>query len=185
MTDSTVSAGQGPLTEEFARRWAEQFLDAWNTHDPERLAALSAPDVRWEDPFIHPSGVLHGREELRRWLTSIWRALPDLRFQLVGDPFISLDRTQLGAAWAGTARFTGPLDPPGFAPTGSVVEMTGFDVHEFRDGMVSHVVTTTDVNAVARQIGAAPPPNSLGEKLGVAVQRLMGRRMSRKNPAAS
>jgi hypothetical protein len=58
--------------------------------------------------------------------------------------------------------------------------MVGFDVHEFRDGMVSHVVTTTDVNAIARQIGAAPPPNSLGEKLGVGVQRLMAKRISRK-----
>jgi steroid delta-isomerase-like uncharacterized protein len=180
MTDSIVSAGQSPLTAQFARDWAEQFLDAWNSHDPERLAALSTADVRWEDPFIHPSGVLQGRDELRGWLTSIWRALPDLRFRLVGDPFISLDGTQLGAAWAGTARFAGPLDPPGFGPTGSVIEMAGFDVHEFRDGLVSHVVTTTDVTAVARQIGAAPPPNSLGEKLGVAVQRLMAKRSSRK-----
>jgi steroid delta-isomerase-like uncharacterized protein len=180
MSDSIVSSGQSPLTEEFARSWAQQFLDAWNSHDPERLAALSAPDVRWEDPLIHPSGVLEGREELRRWLTSIWRAMPDLKLWIVGDPFISFDRTQLGAAWAGTARFSGPLDPPGFAPTGSIVEIAGFDVHEFRDGMVSHVVTTFDVNAVARQIGAAPPPNSLGEKLGVAVQRLMAKRISRK-----
>jgi hypothetical protein len=180
MTDSIVSPGQSPLTEEFARGWAAQFLDAWNSHDPQRLADLSAPDVRWEDPFIHPSGVLLGRGELVRWLTSVWRAMPDLRFRLIGDPFISLDRKQLGAAWAGTARFTGPLDPPGFAPTGSIIEMTGFDVHEFRDGLVSHVVTVTDVTAMARQIGAAPPPDSVGEKVGVAVQRLMAKRLARK-----
>jgi hypothetical protein len=33
---------------------------------------------------------------------------------------------------------------------------------------------------VARQIGAAPPANSVGEKAGVAVQRLMAKAMSRK-----
>lgn len=168
------------ISDEFARDWPKRFLEAWNSHDPERLAWLTTDDVRWEDPYIHPSGVLHGKNELRAWLTSTWRAFPDLEFSLIGEPFVSLDRRRGAALWHGKATNTGPLDPPGFAPTGAVVEMSGCDVHAFRGGLLARVVTTTDVTSVARQIGAAPPPNSFGERLGVRMQQLAAHRLRRK-----
>ena len=40
-----------------------------DSHDPERLASLTTDDGRWEDPYIHPDGVLHGKDALRAWLT--------------------------------------------------------------------------------------------------------------------
>ena len=92
----------------------------------------------------------------------------------------ALDRRHIGAAWVGCGRHPGRLDPPGFAPTGAFVEMSGFDVHELRDGQLCHVVTATDATSVARQIGAAPQPNSAGERLGLAMQRAMAARMRRK-----
>jgi nuclear transport factor 2 (NTF2) superfamily protein len=79
------------------------FLEAWNAHDPERLLAVATEDVVWEDPFIQ-GGSLRGRAALRDWLSLIWRAMPDLRFELVGEPFISQDGTQLAAAWKGVGR---------------------------------------------------------------------------------
>jgi hypothetical protein len=75
---------------------------------------------------------------------------------------------------------TGPLDPPGFAPSGGKVESRGIDIHEFRDGLIAHVYTATDVASVAGQIGAMPPPGTIGEKLGVNVQKLMARRLRKK-----
>ncbi|HKN92570.1 MAG TPA: hypothetical protein VJ622_20110, partial [Acidimicrobiia bacterium] len=74
----------------------------------------------------------------------------------------------------------GALDPPGFAPTGGMVEFRGIDTHDFRDDLLAHVWTVTDVAAVAGQIGAMPPPGSIGEKLGVQVQHLMAKRLRRK-----
>jgi steroid delta-isomerase-like uncharacterized protein len=179
MTDVATTPQPATVTDEFARDWPPRFAAAWNSHDPGRLAALATDDVFWEDPFIHGEGHLEGAAALRDWLTSVWRAIPDLTFAIVGEPLVSLDRTKLGAYWRGTGRNTGPLEPPGFAPTDRTVLMTGFDLHEFRDGLLSRVVTVTDVNSVARQIGAAPPPNSLGERLGVRVQRLGAARMRR------
>jgi steroid delta-isomerase-like uncharacterized protein len=180
MSRETLIGEHGAIDAEFARDWSERFLAAWNSHDGARLAALCIDDVVWEDPFIHPDGILEGTAALREWVASLWTAMPDLEFRLVGEPFVSVDGSELGAAWAGSGHFTGPLDPPGFAPTGGLVQMVGFDVHQFRHGRLSRVTTTTDVNAVARQIGAAPPPGSIGEKAGVAVQRLMARRLRSK-----
>lgn len=76
---------------------------------------------------------------------------------------------------------TGALDPPGFASTGKVVDMRGVDIHSFRGDLVAHVITVTDVAAVALQIGAMPPAGSIGEKAGVKVQHLMARRLRRKS----
>jgi steroid delta-isomerase-like uncharacterized protein len=167
----TAASQQSTITDDFVRQWAPRFLAAWHSHDPDQLAALSTEDVVWEDPFIAPDGILHGREELRNWSRSIFRAFPDVEFEVQGEPLISLDRTRVAFEWVGTATMTGPLDPPGFAPTGAVTHFRGVDIHSFRGELLAHVVTATDVSGVARQIGAMPPPGSVGEKLGVNVQK--------------
>lgn len=172
--------GEAGITAERARDWARRFVEAWNSHDPEQLLSLSSEDVVWEDPFI-VGGTLRGKPALREWLTSLWRATPDLRFELVGEPFVSLDGKQLAAAWKGSGRFTGPLDPPGFAPTNSPIEMSGVDVHEFDGELVKRVHTETDAMSLGRQIGAAPAPGSGGERFGVLMQRLAARRLRAKS----
>jgi hypothetical protein len=43
--------------------------------------------------------------------------------------------------------------------------------------------TEWDNLGLARQLGAAPPEGSVGEKLGIGVQRLMARWMRKKNQA--
>lgn len=173
--EETTQTQEG-MTADRARDWAARFVDAWNSHDPEQLLGLTADDVVWEDPFI-VGGILRGKAALRDWLASLWRATPDLHFELVGEPFLSLDGSQLAAAWKGTGRFTGPLDPPGFAPTNGLIEMTGVDIHEFDGELVKRVHTETDAMALGRQIGAAPPPGSGGERFGVLMQKLAARRM--------
>jgi predicted ester cyclase len=180
---TTVRVKGEPLTDEFARSWSRLFFEAWSSHDPNWLADLATEDVRWEDPFIYPTGVVHGRQELRGWLSSIWRSIPDLEFRLQGEPLLSLDRTRLAALWMGTGRMTGPLEPPGFAPTGRRVEMHGLSLHSFRGGLVSHVLSVTDLSAVARQLLAVPARESAGEKLGVLLQRLVAWRLRRRSSA--
>jgi steroid delta-isomerase-like uncharacterized protein len=181
MAETVLGTTADTIDEEVARERVARFLRAWNSHDPEQLLALATPDVRWQDPYIHREGVLHGRDALRGWLRSVWRAIPDMEFSLVGEPFVALDGRQLAAQWIGRGRNTGPLDPPGFAPTGAAVEMQGVDVHRYRGGLLAEVVTITDVTAVARQIGAAPAPGTLGERLGVRVQRLAAARARRRS----
>ena len=142
-----------PLSDAFANSWCERFIDAWNSHDPDRLAELACEDVRWENPFIYPAGALRGRDELRAWLASIWRAVPDLEFRLDCAPLLALDRTRLAGVWHGGGHMTGPLEPPGFRATGHEFELTGVDLHEFSGERVSRVITITDVQAAARQRG--------------------------------
>lgn len=106
---------------------------------------------------------------------------PAVAAEIVGEPMVSLDRDRIALEWTGQGRMSGALDPPGFAPTGTLVNMRGVDIHTFRGDLVAHVVTITDVAAVALQIGAMPPAGSIGEKMGVQVQHLMARRLRRKS----
>ena len=174
----TTEPAAQPLEAEFAQAFAERFLDAWNSHRSDRLTELCHPEVLWEDPFIS-GGYLVGHAALREWLTSVWRALPDLRFVLHGPVHIALDRLSLMADWTGTATMTGPLDPPGFAPTNRPVTMSGVDRHWLADGRLVHVRTVTDVMSVARQIGAAPAVGSRAERLGALAQHIPAMRQRR------
>jgi predicted ester cyclase len=155
--DATLKA-QSRISPEWARGWMKRFLDGWNSHDPERLLGLATDDVTWVDPVI-PGGVAEGKAAVSDWLTSAWTAFPDLMFEIVGEPFVSLDGTRVAAAWRGTATFTGP-HRAGLEPTGARVEMTGIDVYEFAGDLVRRVVTETDTMPLLVQIGALPAPGS-------------------------
>ena len=61
--------------------------------------------------------------------------------------------------------------------------MTGISIDQWKDGKVVETWTEWDNLGLARQLGAAPPEGSFGEKLGMGVQRLMARWMRKKNQA--
>jgi hypothetical protein len=176
---SSVEESSQVITYRFAREWVRNYCDAWNSHDPAELVKLANPDVLWEDPGIYPDGVSHNRDFLTDWVRHLLHALPDLKVEPLGEPFVALDRSRIMFEWETTGHMTGPLDPPGFAPTGLSCGGRGFDCHSFRDGLLSHVLTVTDIAAFAKQIGAMPPAGSLGERLGVMVQHRAAKKLRR------
>ena len=54
-----------PLTEEIARQFAREWVDAWNAHDLERILSHYAPDVVLRSPvaarLTSPGSVSAGR----------------------------------------------------------------------------------------------------------------------------
>ncbi|MFP5371860.1 MAG: nuclear transport factor 2 family protein [Actinomycetes bacterium] len=62
-----------PFDEAGARRKVQAAEDAWNTRDPERVAAAYTPDSRWRnrDEF------LVGRDEIVAFLTRKWQREQD------------------------------------------------------------------------------------------------------------
>lgn len=74
---------------------------------------------------------------------------------------------------------TGPLIPPGFAPTGRRVEIHGDDHCDSRGDLVCRCEAVYDLNGVGVQLGAVPAPGTGVERLAVLVQRLQARRLRR------
>ena len=135
------------LVTEFVERWTA----AWNTHEPERMLALMTEDIVYDDPAAPHT--LRGHPAVREFLEQTWRAFPDLEFHVADGPFIEHGGHRASLRWTGTATFTGPLQPPGFAPTGARIEFDGFDLYEFRDGRVCRLRTVYDMLDFARQLG--------------------------------
>jgi uncharacterized protein (TIGR02246 family) len=48
---------------------AEEFLEAWNSQDPERVAAVYTDDVKYVDP--NTRGAVEGGDSLRRYLKKL------------------------------------------------------------------------------------------------------------------
>jgi len=70
-----------------ARRFADEWIAAWNAHDLERVLAHYTEDFEMASPVIvqimgEPSGVLRGKENVRAYWTKALAALPDLHFDL-------------------------------------------------------------------------------------------------------
>ena len=53
-------------------RIARRVLDAWNTHDVERVVACYTPDLVYRDPGTR--GEVRGADALRRYLTKMFAA---------------------------------------------------------------------------------------------------------------
>jgi steroid delta-isomerase-like uncharacterized protein len=166
-TRAEPAAGIDPaFVDDFAQRW----LAAWNSHEPDRLLGLMTEDIAYDDSAWPRT--MHGHAEVRQFLDYVWRAMPDMEFQLADGPFLSPRAPKAAFYWTGTGTFTGPLDPPGFAPTGARIAFDGFDLHEYRDGRVSRLRIVFDMANVSRQLGMLPQPGSRLERLGAAGQRL-------------
>ena len=76
------------LDEKFARAFAKEWIDAWNSHDLDRVLAPYVDDVEMVSPLIvtiagEPSGRLKGKDVVRTYWKKGLQLLPDLHFELV------------------------------------------------------------------------------------------------------
>jgi steroid delta-isomerase-like uncharacterized protein len=150
---------------DLVRRW----LDAWNSHLPDEVLALLTEDVEIRDDSWPTA--MHGHTEVREFLEALWRAMPDMTFELITGPYVMPAQPCASFRWRGAGTFTGPMNPPGFAPTGRRWEVDGADFHEYRDGRIARLRVVLDVMSVSRQVGLMPPTGSRGERAMAVVQR--------------
>ena len=168
------SAGPGDLGEA-SRRLIEESFNQGSFGLADELVAPEAVD---HDPATPAQmRALRGPELLRRTAGMYRAAFPDVRIS-VDDVIVSGDKVVL--RWHSEGTHRGEL--AGLAPTGARGSVTGISIDQWKDGKIVETWTEWDNLGLARQLGAAPPEGSVGEKIGTAVQRLMARRMRKKNP---
>jgi steroid delta-isomerase-like uncharacterized protein len=156
---------------DFVAGFAERWEAAWNSHQADRVLELMTEDIVYDDSAW--PGTMRGHAQVREFLQSLWRAMPDIAFEMAEGPFLHPSEPVATFYWKGTGTFTGPLDPPGLAPTGARLEIEGFDLQEYRDGRVCRLLIVTDMMEASRQLGLMPPQGSPIEKAGAAAQRLV------------
>jgi predicted ester cyclase len=119
--------------------------------------------------------------QLMKEAVSMYRAaFPDLALT-VEDQIGEGDRVVTRWRCEGTHR--GELE--GLAPTNMHATVTGITIDRYENGKVAETWSQWDNLGLARQLGAAPPEGSMGERIGLTMQHLMARRMRSKHPVAA
>jgi ketosteroid isomerase-like protein len=75
------------ITREKAEEFAEEWIDAWNSHDLDMILSHYSNDFEMSSPRIvqimnEPSGTLKGKDNVRMYWEKSLRQSPDLRFEL-------------------------------------------------------------------------------------------------------
>ena len=156
--------------------FAQDWLAAWNSHDPERLLALMADDIVYDDTAWPTT--MRGHDDVRPFLAHAWAAMPDLRFELRAGPYVHPHEPKAAFWWNGHATHTGALDPPGLQPTGKAIAFDGADFHEYRDGKVARLRIVFDMANAMRQLGVLPEAGGREERMMAKAANLR-RRFSR------
>jgi ketosteroid isomerase-like protein len=76
--------GTRPTTEAEADDYAREWIQAWNSHDVDRVAAHYRDDVEYESPFVARSSPgqtrFTGGDAVRAYIVSAFERFPDLLF---------------------------------------------------------------------------------------------------------
>ena len=100
------------------------YLDAYNRHEPDAVAALLSPKVKWyslEGDKLGTDG--DGREALRAWLVGAFKSRPDVR-----SDFLSIEQTGAFLSVRERARWT--------TADGTSRSQQSHGVYEIRDGLI-------------------------------------------------
>ena len=128
---------------------AERWISAWNSHDPDKLAAIFTPDVTYEDvPF---GAVNHGSAELRKFAASEFEGSPDLHVEL-GTSSIQGEHGIIEWTFSGTDK--------GIFKTGKKFSVRGVTILTVKNGKISRNVDYYDAATVMKQLGLLPSEDS-------------------------
>jgi steroid delta-isomerase-like uncharacterized protein len=148
--------------EALARRF---FEDVFSDGRLELIDDITSDDYQAHDPQDR-FGDLRGPAASRAVVKMYRDAFPDLRFT-IEDVVEQRDRVVI--RW--TARGTHQGDLQGLAPTGRSATVTGITIWRMAGGRVVEAWTNWDTLGLMQQIGAAPAPGGVAEKIGVRFQR--------------
>jgi steroid delta-isomerase-like uncharacterized protein len=148
--------------EALARRF---FEDVFSEGRLEVIDEITSDDFQAHDPQDRFTD-LRGPAASRAVVKLYRNAFPDLRFT-IEDVVEQRDRVVI--RWTATGTHQGEL--LGLAPTGKAATVTGITIWRMAGGRVVEAWTNWDTLGLMQQIGAAPAPGGMAEKLGVRFQR--------------
>lgn len=141
------------MSEEELQRLDEQWLTAWDAHDPDAFVSVFADEFVWHD-WTLPEPI-RTKEAAREFFSGWVSAFPDLHTvsatRVIGDDAFATE-----VEWTGTN--SGPLALGGnqMPPTNKTVRGRGSYMARVKDGKVVEFRSHPDVAGLATQLGLMP-----------------------------
>ena len=125
------------------------YNDAWNAHDVERIGALHAPGMVFEN---HTAGERAEGDEALEHIARIFESWPDIAFE---TRRLYVREDLVVQEWTALATHVNPLRRGDLVaePSGNRIEWKGIDVIPFEDGKVERKDVYSDSVAILRQVG--------------------------------
>lgn len=145
-------------TEKSTTEVARSYFEAVGRQDLDAMEAHYEPGG---------GGPIHGLVELRvggnyrEWFSSLFRAFPDWRFEVLD---IVAEGDRAAVEWHASGTFSGSARFEGMEPNGASVDVQGCDIVTIRDGRIVDNQAYTSGTEIARQLGALPPQGSGAER---------------------
>ncbi len=125
------------------------LIDAWNSHDAERGAALYSEDYQGQD--VAEPRAQTGRDGIRQSVSQYVHAFPDI--QLRAEKIIEQD-DQIALVWSAQGTHLGAL--LNIPATGRCIAMRGVSVLRVEENQISQALYIWDVAGVLRDMALLP-----------------------------
>jgi steroid delta-isomerase-like uncharacterized protein len=124
---------------------AEQWIAAWNSHNPDKMLPLFSDDIFYEDVAF--GEVSHGKAEVSKFAASEFEAVPDLELKLLRADIHSGHGT-IEWSFSGTDK--------DIYKTLKKFAVRGVSVIDIRDGKIVRNLDFYDSGTIMRQVGVLP-----------------------------
>jgi steroid delta-isomerase-like uncharacterized protein len=131
------------------RETIDAYNDAWNAHDVERIGALHAPGMVFEN---HTAGEHAEGADALRHIAGIFASWPDIEFR---TRRLYVREDLVVQEWTASATHVQPLSRGDIVaePSGKRIEWDGMDVIPFENGKVKRKDVYSDSVSILRQVG--------------------------------
>jgi steroid delta-isomerase-like uncharacterized protein len=133
-----------------------RVIDIYNSHEVDQFDSLLTEDCT----MVRNAIEAHGRTDVKRVLTKLYRAFPDIEYRIVDRV---AEGNKIAIRWQGSGTHRG--DYLGLAPTGRQVEYDGITFYELEGDKIARIFVTANLLGLVRQLTikepeARPQPNT-------------------------
>jgi steroid delta-isomerase-like uncharacterized protein len=128
-----------------AEKMLQDWNEAWNAHEVERILSYFTDDIVFED--LGGARVMRGKAEMTTWISETLSAFPDFKTDLKS---LFVSGKWAGSEWVTSGTLKGKLRH--LKPTGRSYSVRGASIMELRGGKIKRNTDYYDSATMIRQL---------------------------------
>jgi steroid delta-isomerase-like uncharacterized protein len=133
--------------------WLTTYIDAWNSHDPEKLAACMTDDAVFDDRALGER--FEGKDAIHAMLVDMHEHMSS-DFRMETGELVVVTEDTWAAEWTMTGTNDRADEARGFPSTGRAFRLQGLSIGRLRDGKVGEDRVYWNMVEYLTQVGLMP-----------------------------